>query len=110
MKSLPIRWRPGYWWYSLKYWIRERPEKITFWLAFHMPRRLAYWAFIRVCAATGEAPYLITFESAAKAWEAGAGKKPKGRRHDGTRGTTEKFVSEQGGANQTGYRLAPTVH
>jgi hypothetical protein len=36
-----------------------------------LPRRVALLAFVRVCAATGDGPASITYDSAYKAWEAG---------------------------------------
>jgi hypothetical protein len=59
--------------YSLKLWLRERPDKIAWWLVWKMPRRIALVAFVRVCSATKLAPDQITYEVAYKSWERGEG-------------------------------------
>jgi hypothetical protein len=64
----------GYWWFCVKLWFRERPEKIAWWFAWKLPRRIALMAFVRVCSATGDGPSDVTYESAYKAWERGAGR------------------------------------
>lgn len=61
-------WGPRAWWY----WMRE--EKIPMTIAWALPRRIALWTFIRVMSATGQSPDDITYESAYKAWQAGAGR------------------------------------
>lgn len=61
-------WGVRAWWF----WFRE--EKIPMTLAWMLPRKIALWAFIRVMAASGDSPSEITYESAYKAWEAGAGR------------------------------------
>ncbi len=61
-------WGPRDWWF----WFKD--EGLPLWIAWKLPRRVALWAFIRVTAATGENPSEITYESAYKAWEAGAGR------------------------------------
>ena len=38
-------------------------------LAFNLPRRVALFAFVRVCAETGDSPSDISYDSAYKAWE-----------------------------------------
>lgn len=37
-------------------WLYKMKEKICIWLAWHMPVRLVYWCYLRVCshATTGE--------------------------------------------------------
>ncbi len=64
----------GYRWYCVRLWFRERPEKIAWWLALKLPRQVALLAFVRVCSATGDGPDSITYESAYRAWEQGAGR------------------------------------
>jgi len=45
------------------------------WVAWALPRRIALWAFIRVViSASGDSPSEITYDSAYKAWENGAGR------------------------------------
>lgn len=60
--------------FNLKVWFHETRESLVIKAAYLLPRRVALWAFVRVCAATREPPYAITYESAYKAWEAGAGR------------------------------------
>jgi hypothetical protein len=64
----------GYFWFCIRLWFRERPEKIAWWLAYKLPRKVALMAFVRVCAGTGENPDDITYAKSYKAWEAGAGR------------------------------------
>lgn len=61
-------WGVRAWWY----WFTT--EGFPMWLAWALPRKIALWCFIRVMAATGDSPDQITYESAYKAWEAGAGR------------------------------------
>lgn len=63
-----------YRWWLIKLWFRGLPEKLARKAAWWLPREVALWAFIRVCSATGDGPSDITYESAYKGWEAGAGK------------------------------------
>ena len=41
----------GYLWFSIRLWLRERPEQIARWVAYRLPRKVAYFAFIRVWSA-----------------------------------------------------------
>ncbi len=66
--------RVWYVWYSVKIWCLERPEKITRALAYMVPRSVALWVFVRVCAATRLAPDEVTYENAYKAWARGEGR------------------------------------
>lgn len=61
-------WGIRAWWH----WFSD--QGFPMFVAWSLPRRIALWAFIRVMAATGQAPDDITYESAYKAWEAGAGR------------------------------------
>lgn len=61
-------WGPRDWWSWFK------AEGFPWWVAHHTPRYIALLTFVRVCAASGQSPDTITYESAYKAWEAGAGK------------------------------------
>ena len=61
------------WWlftYRLRNYRRDLPMR----LAWLLPRSVALWAFIRVCGASGASPNEITYKSAYKAWENGAGR------------------------------------
>ncbi len=66
--------RLGYWWFCVRLWFRERPDKIAWWLAWRLPRKVALLAFVRVCGASGETPSNITYDSAYRAWEQGDGR------------------------------------
>lgn len=61
-------WGPRDWWF----WFRR--EGFPMWVAWALPRRIALWAFIRVISASGDSPSEITYDSAYKAWENGAGR------------------------------------
>jgi len=66
--------RAGYWWYSMRIWWLERPEKIARAAAYWVPRRVALFVFVRVCAATRLSPDEITYENAYKSWANGHGR------------------------------------
>ena len=34
----------------MKYWANRRAEKALLWLVWHLPRKIAYWSYIRVGA------------------------------------------------------------
>ena len=56
--------------YEVKYrWYHFR-EKLWLWFVWHLPRKLAYWCFIRVYSCTMEAPG-PEYEKVCKAWEKG---------------------------------------
>lgn len=38
------------------WWWRERKEKIFMWLAWRVPRPIAYWVFIRMASDTDQNP------------------------------------------------------
>lgn len=59
--------------FECRLWLAERAEALRWRIAGWLPRRIALLAFVRVCAASGDGPSDITYESAYKAWEAGAG-------------------------------------
>ena len=61
-------------WWLFRYRCSRWREDLPMRLAWMLPRKVALWAFIRVMAATGDNPADITYDSAYKAWEAGAGK------------------------------------
>lgn len=63
-----------YRWYCVRLWIRERPERMAWWLAFHLPRRVALFAFVRVSAAGGRSPDDCTYEHCYDDWTKGAGR------------------------------------
>lgn len=50
---------------------RFREDGFARWVAFHLPRKLALWAFIRVMANAGsdQHPDEMTYGDAYKAWE-----------------------------------------
>ena len=48
-------------------------EHLWIWIAWHLPRQLAYWVFIRVYACDKEPPS-NDFNRIANAWNAGAGR------------------------------------
>lgn len=58
----------------MRLWKLETTENVVRWLAYALPRDVALWAFVRVCCATRQEPDAITYESAYKAWAAGAGR------------------------------------
>ena len=60
-------WTRG--WGPRDWWAYVRREGFAFWLACHLPRKVAYWAFIRVVASTGDGPG-PDFDRIAKHWEA----------------------------------------
>jgi len=60
--------------YYIRHWVLSRPDKLAWWLAWKLPRRVALFAFVRVCGATGNSPSQITYASAYDAWVQGAGK------------------------------------
>ena len=64
----------GYYWFCMRLWRRETAERVKWKIAWACPRWLALLCFVRVCSATGDSPSEITYESAYKAWEKGAGR------------------------------------
>lgn len=42
--------------YSFLYWLSRRREALLIWLAWKVPRPVAYWVFIRMASATSENP------------------------------------------------------
>lgn len=55
----------------MKYWLEKWQEKFWLNLAFMLPKRLAFWAFIRVHSLSGEAPgeeYKRAHDLAVKKW------------------------------------------
>lgn len=62
----------GYRWWTLKVWLRELPDRVTWWLAWKLPRRLALLAFVRVYAVLGSCGE--DYEQAYRRWEAGEGR------------------------------------
>ena len=42
----------GYRWFLFRHWKAGLPNRIAFWLAWKLPRRVALWVFIRVYTAT----------------------------------------------------------
>lgn len=65
-------WTPG--WGIRAWWVWFCDEGFPMWVAWALPRRIALWTFVRVMGASGQAPDQITYESAYKAWQAGAGR------------------------------------
>lgn len=57
------------WPHQARYWFRER---LPFRLAWWLPRKVAYFAFIRVYAVLGECG--DEYIAACRAWEAGQGR------------------------------------
>ena len=64
----------GYRWFCVRLWWRGARDGAASHLAWWLPRKVALFAFVRVAAASGDDPSDITFESAYKAWESGAGR------------------------------------
>jgi len=60
-----------YFWFGVRLWFRERPEKIAWWLAYRLPRKVALLAFVRVYATLGECGK--DYELAYRNWGAGQG-------------------------------------
>ena len=59
----------GYLWFRIRLWFRERPEKIAWWVACHLPRKVAYLAFIRVYAAGWSETPGCEFQRVCDRWE-----------------------------------------
>jgi hypothetical protein len=55
-------------------WRRQR-ERLVMWVAWHLPRHLAYWAFVRVAAAattgewSGSVPDQVSVMEAMRRWD-----------------------------------------
>lgn len=64
----------GHRWFRVKTWWLSIPDRMARFVASNLPRHIALLAFVRVCAANGDGPDQITYESAYKAWEKGVGK------------------------------------
>lgn len=58
----------GYRWWILKYWAKRQPDRCAWWVANHLPRRIALLTFVRVYSAWGECG--PDYEHVYKAWEA----------------------------------------
>jgi hypothetical protein len=41
-------------WWRIAAWLRQRPERLAWWVAWQLPRRVALFAFVRVYAVLGE--------------------------------------------------------
>jgi len=39
-------------WWTLRAWVRARPEKLAWWLAWRLPRKVVLFAFVRCFGAT----------------------------------------------------------
>jgi hypothetical protein len=61
-------WTRG--WGVRDWWAWVRTEGFPMWVVRHLPPRMVYFAFIRVCALTGANPRDLTFDGACQAWEA----------------------------------------
>lgn len=61
-------WTPG--WGVRDWWQWVRREGLPLWIAFRLPRRVVYWAYIRVSASATDSPG-TEFDLACKAWERG---------------------------------------
>lgn len=68
-----MKYRLGYWWFCVRLWRRETAEALRWRLAWMLPRSIALLAFVRVSAASGDAPG-PEYNRAYKAFEAGAGR------------------------------------
>ena len=60
--------------FKIRLFIAETREAIRWKVAWLVPRKIALLCFVRVCSATGDSPDDITYDSAYRAYEAGAGK------------------------------------
>lgn len=61
--------------WMFSYNVRHRwPERLAWWLAWRLPRKVALLAFVRVAAASGKGPDELTFDGMCKHWERGEGK------------------------------------
>ena len=58
----------GYLWFRIRLWFREQPEKLAWWVACRIPRKVEYLAFIRVYAAGVDAPG-PEFQQVCNHWE-----------------------------------------
>jgi hypothetical protein len=70
--TLRERLRCEWWWWTMVR-RRELVEVLCWRLAWLLPRRIALLVFVRVYAATGDAP-TDDYAKVYKAWEQGAGK------------------------------------
>jgi hypothetical protein len=63
-------------WILVKWWVAQKQEAATMWIAWHLPRSLVYWATIRLTAraTTGEYgqtdPTILDVMTALKRWAA----------------------------------------
>ena len=54
---------------DLRYRLHRRSEKLLLWFVWKLPRKVAYWAFVRVACDNGEAPDPAII-ACMKRWEA----------------------------------------
>lgn len=62
----------GYNWYCFKLWLKERPDKLAWFIAYKLPRKIALYAFVRVYATLGTCnnDYTQAYDN----WKAGKGR------------------------------------
>ena len=65
-------WHPGYRWFCLRVWWRGLPDRVTWWLAWKLPRKVALYAFVRVYGAWGECG--PDYDHVYRAWESASSK------------------------------------
>lgn len=63
----------AYWRFRFRLWRRETADKLRWKVAQLLPRSIALLVFVRVYAASGDAPG-PEYVQAYRAWEAGAGR------------------------------------
>lgn len=67
-------------WWEAKNTIRRAPEKISWWVAWHMPRRVALFVLVRLASAASsdtfgnQSPDQLTYPQIYKRWERGYGR------------------------------------
>lgn len=71
-RYLMLEW--GWYRFTARLFVREVIDWACWTAATKLPRKVALLAFVRVAAATGDAPDTITYDRAYKAWDTGAGR------------------------------------
>lgn len=59
--------------FACRLWLHETADRMRWRIAYLLPRSIALLAFVRVASASGDGPSDVTYVSAYRAWEKGAG-------------------------------------
>lgn len=68
--------------FDLKCWLKKIPDKVAMKVAWKLPRKVVYWAYVRVMAHATSGPYgmedvdRVSYSDACKRWEKGPHRKP----------------------------------